>query len=266
MTTPPTSSDAELEQEDAAAADQPEGASPRPPASMADVLPWQGKANRGDKALLATVFGVMGLMMLTIPFRPFLLASHPVLLELVTGSLSAIGAGAAFARVGETSLWLVVLAGVFGMVKLDWLFWLAGRRWGARVLALFAPGPWAARFVERLRTAKPWLVGLAVVAGALPGVPAVAVYCLAGLSRMRLATFLLFDALGALIMVSLVAGLGYGLGQHAVDLVLLVDKYALWVSLALIVGLSFFSSLRRSKAITSDFAATAKDAEDAKDA
>jgi len=232
---------------------------------MADVLPWEGKATRGDKALVGTVFGVMGLMALTIPFRPFLLASHPVLLELVTGSLSAIGAGAAFARIGETSLWLVVCAGVFGMVKFDWLFWLAGRRWGARVLALFAPGPWAARFVQRLRTARPWLVGLAVVAGALPGVPAVAVYCLAGLSRMRLVTFLVFDALGALIMVGLVAGLGYGLGQHAVDLVLLVDKYALWVSLALIVGLSFLSGLRRSKAVASDFAATTKGSTDPED-
>jgi len=217
---------------------------------MADLLPWEGKATRGDKALVATVFGVIGLMMLTIPFRPFLLASHPVLLELVTGSLSAIGAGAAFARIGETSLWWVVLAGVFGTVKLDWLFWLAGRRWGARVLTLFAPGPWAARFVERLRTAKPWLVCLAVMAGALPGVPAVAVYCLAGLSRMRLVTFLVFDALGALVMVGLVAGLGYGLGQHAVDLVLLVDKYALWVSLAAIVALTLVSSFRSSKAVT----------------
>jgi membrane-associated protein len=262
MTTPQPRPDAEREQEIAARAGGPEEAGGRPPASLADLLPWEGKATRGDKALVATVFGVMGLMLLTVPFRPFLLASHPVALELVTGSLSAIGAGAAFARVGETSLWLVVLAGVVGMVKLDWLFWLAGRRWGARVLALFAPGPWAARFVERLRTAKPWLVRLAVVAGALPGVPSVAVYCLAGLSRMRLATFLVFDALGALLMVGLVAGLGYGLGQHAVDVVLLVDEYALWVSLALIVGLSLLTGLRRSRAATSDPGATARDSGD----
>ena len=197
--------------------------------------------------LLGTIFGVMGVLLLTIPLRPFLLASHPVVLELVTGSLSAIGAGAAFARIGETSLGLVVLAGVVGMVKLDWLFWLAGRRWGARVVALFAPGERAGRFVERLRTANPWLVRLAVLAGALPGVPAVAVYCLAGLTRMRLLTFLLFDALGALLVVGLVAGLGYGLGQHAVDVVLLVDKYALWVSLALVVVVSVAAGRRSSR-------------------
>lgn len=261
MTTPQPSSDADLGQDVTAPDRAGEDATNPPPASLADVLPWEGKATRGDKALVAAVFGVTGLLALTIPFRPFLLASHPVLLELVTGSLSAIGAGAAFARVGETSLWLVVLAGVVGMVKLDWLFWLAGRRWGARVLALFAPGPWAARFVERLRTAKPWLLCLAVMAGALPGVPSVAVYCLAGLSRMRLATFVIFDALGALVMVGLVAGLGYGLGQHAVDLVLLVDRYALWVSLALIVGLTLLTSFRRSKAIASEVAATTRSSE-----
>ena len=79
------------------------------------MLPWEGSATRGDKALVATVSGVMGLLLLlTIPFRPFLLASRPVVLELVTGSLSAIGAGAAFARIGEASLILVVFAGVSG--------------------------------------------------------------------------------------------------------------------------------------------------------
>jgi membrane protein DedA with SNARE-associated domain len=47
-------------------------------------------------------------------------------------------------------------------------------------------------------------------------------------------TFLLLDAIGALAVTGLVAGLGYGLGQHAVDLVLLVDSYASAVSLALL--------------------------------
>jgi membrane protein DedA with SNARE-associated domain len=51
---------------------------------------------------------------------------------------------------------------------------------------------------------------------------------------VRLATFLLLDLLGALLMTGLVAGLGYGLGQYAVDLVLLVDRFASVVSLTLI--------------------------------
>lgn len=55
--------------------------------------------------------GVVLLMVASMPVRPFLLASHPIALSAVTGSLSAIGAGAAFARIGAGELWLVIAAG-----------------------------------------------------------------------------------------------------------------------------------------------------------
>jgi membrane protein DedA with SNARE-associated domain len=67
-----------------------------------------------------------------------------------------------------------------------------------------------------------------------PGIPTALVYAMAGWAGMRLTTFLLLDLLGTLSMTGLVAGLGYGLGQEAVDLVLLVDKYASAVSLTMI--------------------------------
>lgn len=217
---------------------------PGPPQTWREVLPWDGPARRGDKVLVGLILGILLLLTATIPLRPFLLASHPIVLEFATGSLSAIGAGAAFARIGEAPLWLVLLAGVVGMVKFDWLFWLAGRRWGAKVVAMFAPGERAQRFVTRVRSWPPWVLRLIVVGSALPGVPAAAVFALAGLSRMRLAVFLLVDAVGALLMTGLVAGLGYGLGQHAVDVVLTIDEYALWVSLGLVVVVAWMSGRR----------------------
>ena len=64
---------------------------------------------------------------------------------------------------------------------------------------------------------------------------------------MRLATFLLFDAIGAALITGLVAGLGFGLGQDAVDVVLAVDKYALWISLALVVFVSVQASRRQKQ-------------------
>ncbi len=64
------------------------------------------------------------------PLKPFLLASHPVLLAFLTGDRTATGAAAAFARIGEAPLWLVV-AGAVGMVKLDRLTWWTGRQWGS---------------------------------------------------------------------------------------------------------------------------------------
>jgi membrane protein DedA with SNARE-associated domain len=62
------------------------------------------------------------------------------------------------------------------------------------------------------------------------------VYAVAGWAGMRLTTFLLLDLLGTLTMTALVAGVGYSLGQQAVDLVLLVDKYASAVSLTMITA------------------------------
>jgi len=215
--------------------------------ALRDAVPWETPMNRGDKILVFSTLGIMAVMLLSLPLRPFLLATHPVALSVVTGSLSAIGAGAAFARIGEIELWLVIVAGIIGMIKFDWLFWLAGRRWGPKVVTFFAPGDVAQRFVARVRAWPRWAMPLVVVAAALPGIPAVAVFALAGLGRMRLGTFLLFDAIGAAMITGLVAGLGYGLGQQAVDVVLAIDRYALWISLALVVFVAW-SSGRRQKA------------------
>ncbi|OLM01504.1 hypothetical protein Ae406Ps2_1504c [Pseudonocardia sp. Ae406_Ps2] len=203
-----------------------------------DAMPWDHPMSRGDKVLVFSTLGLLVFMLATMPLRPFLLASHPVWLAAVTGSLSAVGAGAAFARIGEADLWAVIAAGVFGMIKFDWLFWLAGRRWGEKIVALWAPGDLAKRFVGRIRSWPRWAMPIAVVASALPGIPAAAVFAVAGLGKMRLWTFLLFDAIGAALITGLVAGLGFGLGQHAVDVVLAIDKYALWISLALVVLVS----------------------------
>lgn len=199
-----------------------------------DAMPWDHPMSRGDKFLIFSILGIALVMLLSWPARPFLLASHPVALSAVTGSLSAIGAGAAFARTGDGELWLVIVAGVFGMIKFDWLFWLAGRRWGPKIIELWAPGDVARRFVSRIQGWPSWTMPVVVMAATLPGVPASAVFAVAGLGGMRLPVFLIFDALGAAMMVGLVAGLGYGAGQHAVDVVLTIDRYALWITLGLL--------------------------------
>src|SRR5918997_6317662 len=197
-------------------------------------VPWEGRASRVDLALMGAVLGVVALGLLLRPLKPFLLASHPVALEFLTGDLTAIGAAAAFARIGEVQLWLVVVAGAAGMVKFDWLTWWAGRQWGGGIIKMFTTSERAQRFAGQAAELNPWLLRAAVVLAVLPGVPTAVVYAMAGWARMRLATFLLLDLAGALLMTGLVAGLGYGLGQRAVDLVLLVDGYASVVSLTMI--------------------------------
>jgi membrane-associated protein len=231
--------------------------------AMRKAVPWDGPMKGGDKFLVFATMAIVALNLASMPFRPFLLASHPIGLAAVTGSLSAIGAGAAFAAIGQGPLWLVIVAGVIGMIKFDWLFWLAGRRWGAKIVEMFAPGDVAQRFVSWVRSAPPWVMGLAVVLSALPGIPAPAVFALAGMGRMRLVPFLILDAIGAALIAGLVAGLGYGIGQHAVDVVLAVDKYALWITLGLVVVVSVRASM---KAQREQKAARARKAEQAQQA
>jgi membrane protein DedA with SNARE-associated domain len=197
-------------------------------------VPWEGPASRTDTAAMGAILGVVALGLALRPLKPFLLASQPVTLEFLTGDLTAIGAAAAFARIGEAPLWLVVVAGAAGMVKLDWLTWWTGRQWGGGIIKMFTTSQRAQRFASRATELDPWILRAAVVLAVLPGVPTAVVYAMAGWARMRLATFLLLDLAGAFLMTSLVAGIGYGLGQSAVDVVLLVDRFASAVSLTLI--------------------------------
>jgi membrane protein DedA with SNARE-associated domain len=224
------------------------GATPdRPPAITAwrRFAPWQGSATRTDIALMAAILGVVALGMVLRPVKPFLLASHPVILEFLTGDLTAIGAAAAFARIGEAPLWLVVISGAVGMVKFDWLTWWTGRQWGGGIIRMFTTSERVQRFAGRATELHPKILRAAVVLAVLPGVPTPVVYAMAGWARMRLATFLLLDLTGALLMTGLVAGVGYGLGQHAVDVVLLVDRYASMVSLTLIAVAAVIPLVKR---------------------
>ena len=217
--------------------------------------PWRGKATRTDKLLMAAFTGLLLFGFATKPIKPFLLASHPVALELLSGDLISIGAAAAFARIGETSIWLVLAAGAIGMVKFDWLMWWAGRVWGEGMLRMVTTAERAERFAARAAELRPWVVGLAVAAAVLPGIPTPIVYAMAGMAGMRLATFLVLDLVGALAMTGPVAGLGYQLGQSAVDVVLVIDRYASIVSMT-ILGTTFLipwlrRRLRRRRTVLS---------------
>lgn len=215
--------------------------------ALRDVVPWSSPMTRMDKILILGIFGGLLLMLASLPLRPFLIASSPVALSALTGGLPTIGAGAAFARIGETSLVLVIIAGVFGMIKLDWLFWLAGRTWGPKALTFFTPGRYAERFVQRLEKMPRWVLVLMVVLSFLPGIPKLLVHLFAGLAHMRLATFLIADALGALAITGTVVWLGFTAGQDAVDIVIAVDKYALWVTIAILAVGGYLAGAAASK-------------------
>ncbi|WP_081748823.1 VTT domain-containing protein [Nocardiopsis sp. CNT312] len=213
--------------------------------------PWEGKATRQDKALLACAIGIPAVFLALTPLKPLLIADHPITLTFLTGSNAGVGAAAAFASLGEIPLWLVVVAGVFGKIKVDWLFWWLGRRWGRRFIAIITPGERAKRLADRMHDMNPWIVRGALTLSYLPGVPAALIHVTAGWTGMRLRTFFLFDALGALILTSVVTSVGYASGQAGVDIVLLVDRYALWFTVAIIFTMAFwpvFKQVREDRA------------------
>ncbi len=198
-------------------------------------VPWEGRASAADHVLIFSVLAVIALGLATRPLLPFLIARNPLALEVLTGDLFAVGVAAAFARVGTLALWAVIVAGVIGMLKFDWILWWAGRRWGEGMVRMISTPQQAARWSLRARGANPVIIRMVVVLAWLPGVPSAIVFAIAGLSGMRLAAFLVYDGLGALVLTSVVAWLGFAVGQSAIDVVLVVDRYASAVSLSLIL-------------------------------
>jgi membrane protein DedA with SNARE-associated domain len=201
-------------------------------------VPWDGRPERVDVILLGLIMasGIYNLALL--PATPSLVGTHPVLLELIRGSWTAMVTMGAMARVGDASLVVAVLAAIPGLMMFDWVFWWAGRRWGKRVLDIFLGNhPKAAQRTARLERLIHRWGWVAIVIAYFQPVPNVLIYAAAGWTRMRLATFLLLDLLGSLLWIALGVGLGYAIGQRAVDVAHAISHYALWATIALVVAI-----------------------------
>src|SRR3954464_8610830 len=109
--------------------------------------PWRGAMQREDRIIVGGLAAAFVLQIALWPLVPALVASHPALLELIRGSMASVVNMGARARVGETSLVIAVVLGVPSLMMFDWLFWWAGRRWGAGVFLWLLGG--ATRRCER---------------------------------------------------------------------------------------------------------------------
>jgi membrane-associated protein len=207
----------------------------RPPPPQLDLL-GEGVDRRNRiiclSAILAYgVYSIVGLAAI-----PSLIASHPVLLELLRGSTAAMVAGGAFARVGRASLVLAVLAPFPTLIFADPFVWWAGKLWGPAAVELIAGAGAqnrrgtrrAMRIVERSRS---W----GIVLGYVLPIPTAIIYAAAGWTGMSLRRFLVLDLIGTGIWVGLIVGLGYGLGHSAVKVAHQISHYGLIFTIAIVV-------------------------------
>jgi membrane-associated protein len=199
-------------------------------------LPWEGKARRVDILCWAgiTFSGIYALALL--PLVPSLLGTNPVLLELLRGSTTAMVTAGAFARVDEAPLVLAILAPFPIMLLFDPLYWWAGKLWGRPVIDLFAGNrPRAKRWVDKVERNADRIGPPAVILAYVLPIPSALIYAAVGWTGMRLRFFILFDLIGTALWVALNVGLGYIIGQSAVDVAKAISRYALILTVVLVV-------------------------------
>jgi membrane protein DedA with SNARE-associated domain len=209
---------------------------------MIDERPPGDEVTRGARnrrrAEVACVSGIVlktAFALVLLPLTPALLGTDPVLLEALRGSTSAMASGGAFARVGEASLVLAVLAPVPTLFFATPFFWWAGWLWGPRAAATLGGGhPNAQRWAQRSGAHLERFGGLAVTLAPFLPIPSSFVYAAAGWTGMRLGRFVFFDLLGLLAWIGLIVGLGYAIGHPAVEVAKAISHYALLATIAVV--------------------------------
>jgi membrane protein DedA with SNARE-associated domain len=204
-------------------------------------LPWNAKPRAADILCWAGIVFSGVFYWALLPFRASLVGTHPVISELLNGSTESIVAAAAFARIGQGTLVVVLLAAIPGLMKFDWLYWWAGRLWGEKLIILLSgKSQRGTKYMDRVQRWGRKFTWPAVVISYFLPIPSAIIYVVAGWAEMSLVTFLVLDLIGALLWAGLLAGLGYELGHHAVVVAKTISHYGLWISLAIVVPVVFF--------------------------
>jgi membrane protein DedA with SNARE-associated domain len=193
-------------------------------------LPWYGKPRTVDILCWAAIVLSGVYYWATLPLRVSLIGTHPVVAELMNGSTESIISAAAFARVGDGTLAVVLLAAIPGLMKFDILYWWAGRLWGERFIKSLLGSQRADKHMTRAQRAGRKFTWPAVLVSSFLPIPRAIIFVLAGWSGMRLVTFLVLDLIGVLLWAGLLAGLGYTLGHDAVVAARTISHYSWWVT------------------------------------
>ncbi len=170
--------------------------------------------------------------------EPTLIGTHPVLLELIAGSTPAMITGGAFARVGHTSLVLVLLAPLLALLRVAPPLWWAGRLWGPGITRMISRGgPRAQRRTARaIRWGErygSWTVAFSYF---LP-VPSGLIFACAGWTGMSLRRLVVLNVFGTVVCITTNVAAGYWIGRSAIHVAKEISHYGLILTLVLFVGM-----------------------------
>lgn len=186
-----------------------------------------------------------------IPLRAWLL-SQPLAYTLLVGGYTSAVVGGANASVGNGVFWIYLLCTVVGAVKFMPVYWLMGKCWGMEFIDMslqYMPRAHKVfrRAVEKESTSLyAWVIGLVPVAY-LPGpVPGTVVNAVAGLIKIRFPLIFLWNVISILLVNGLMMWLGYTFGEQVLDVVNVVNRYLLWITLAL-VAIAIFRARKQAK-------------------
>ncbi len=172
----------------------------------------------------------------TLFFVSSLLGTNPVLLEVIRGSGTSMITAGAFARVGDASLVLAIVAGIFGLGFLDVFYWWGGRRYGNRILAFYTQrNPRYEKWVVRSEKFLARWGGVALIVQYFQPIPNVLIYIGCGASGLSIWMWFLCNTLGCALWVGLMVGLGYAIGSPAVHVAKTISHYALISTIVIIV-------------------------------
>jgi membrane protein DedA with SNARE-associated domain len=167
-----------------------------------------------------------------IPLGPMLIATHPLLLEAISGSNPSVVAAGAFSEVKHNlPTGLVIAAALPAMMRSDWVMWWAGRLWGHRFVEKLNQHSRRAGAAARLaeRRGKRFAAPLVALSAFLPGGTQAPLYAAAGWLGLPLVPFLIADAIGTAVWVAVLTASGYLLGGTGVAMAGLASRYMVLV-------------------------------------
>ncbi|GAB49966.1 VTT domain-containing protein [Mobilicoccus pelagius] len=202
--------------------------------------------------LLSAVYGIAVMLA-----RPTLLGYSPLVLATLSGSRSALVTIGAQHAVGLTSWGVVVAAFLLSTVsaiKLDLLMWWAGRLWGDVFVAnLVGDSHRKARSAERAEQLVRRFESLAIVLLNVPvlPIPRGIITAVLGASGTRFRKLLVVDLLASAVVQAMWLVLGHRIGQPVVQVVEVIARYSLWLTLA-ILAVIVVGAMRKARRDTGD--------------